>query len=225
METDEKYKVKRINKRLINDNKIIKCKLITILKNPDWLPFIKEKVEIVNMIKLEAYFFFNQYILTQINNDLFSFDKNTLERSVLFVLNNHSSIRNKDGIEKIIIKESYKFCYCNNNNNHPHNEGIQKLWLGRDYCGGLNMKHKLEKILENKDLGLYKRGKEPTIMKISQPLGWQASDKRSQTENKLKLNDLSRKIHFMISVITDRIIMDNRFIKTIIKPSNIKSFN
>ena len=98
------------------------------------------------------------------------------------------------------------------------------------------MKHKLEKILENKDLGLYKRGKEPTIMKISQPSGWsllvslvetneQASDKRSQAENKLKLNDLSRKIHFMISVITDRIIMDNRFIKTIIKPSNIKSFN
>ena len=115
METDEKYKVKRINKRLINDNKIIKCKLITILKNPGWLPFIKEKVEIVNMIKLEAYFFFNQYILTQINNDLFSFDKNTLERSVLFVLNNHSSIRNKDD-EYTNMLDIYNSKYKNINN-------------------------------------------------------------------------------------------------------------
>ena len=57
----KKVKINREKKVIIN--RIVKCKLKTILKNHNWLPCIKNIVKNINMIKTEAYFFFNQYIL------------------------------------------------------------------------------------------------------------------------------------------------------------------
>ena len=90
-----KQKIKREKKFVTN--RIIKCKLKTILKNQDWLPHIKNIVKVINMIKTESYFFFNQYILYLLsNNKDIKFDKTTIERSTLFVLNMQDTIRYKD---------------------------------------------------------------------------------------------------------------------------------
>ena len=91
----KKVKIKREKKIVIN--RIVKCKLKTILKNQNWLPYIKNIVKVINMIKTEAYFFFNQYVLYLLqNNKDIKFDKTTIERSTLFVLNIHNTIRYKD---------------------------------------------------------------------------------------------------------------------------------
>ena len=91
----KKVKIKRKKKVVIN--RIVKCKLKTILKNQNWFPHIKNMVKIVNMVKTESYFFFNQYILYLLaNNKNIKFDKTTIERSTLFVLNMQDSIRYKD---------------------------------------------------------------------------------------------------------------------------------
>jgi len=79
------------------DNRIVKCKLITILKNHNWLPKIKNIVKIINMIKTESYFFFNQYILYLLsNNKNINFNKTTIERATLFILSMQNTIRYKD---------------------------------------------------------------------------------------------------------------------------------
>jgi hypothetical protein len=89
------------------NNRIIKCKLITILKNKNWLRPIQLRVKIINMVKTEAYFFFNQYIIKLLtSNSDFNFDKNTFERSVLFVLDKYTLIRDKDD-EYLRIKKVY----------------------------------------------------------------------------------------------------------------------
>ena len=106
---DTNKKTKRTFKNV--DNRIVKCKLISILKNKEWLPTIKYYVKIINMIKTEAYFLFNQYILYLLkNNKDISFSDNTIERSVLFVLNDYKSIRTKDN-EYDIMKDVYNNYY------------------------------------------------------------------------------------------------------------------
>src|SRR5438552_87890 len=79
---------KNANKRDKFDHSVIKCKLSTILKNKDWLPEIKNIIKTINMIKTEAYFFFNQYIITCLNNEKICphFNETTIVRCVLFVL-------------------------------------------------------------------------------------------------------------------------------------------
>lgn len=78
-------------------NKIVKCKLITILKNPLWMNVIQDRVDAVNKIRIELYFLLNQYILKMlVSNTHFELDKNTVERMALFVLKRYENIRNKD---------------------------------------------------------------------------------------------------------------------------------
>lgn len=85
----------------------IKCKLKRILKQLDMLPLINNRVKALNMVKHEAYFLFNQFILEQLsNNKLSKFDYNTLEQCMLFVLNNHSKIKSKN-ISVNELEEAY----------------------------------------------------------------------------------------------------------------------
>ena len=65
-EQSQKEEKKRLKKDV--EYKIVKCKLKSILKNSYWLDDIKKTVKIINMIKMEAYFFFNQYILYLLQN-------------------------------------------------------------------------------------------------------------------------------------------------------------
>ncbi len=105
----KKIKIKREKKVVIN--RIVKCKLKTILKNQNWLNHIKNIVKNINMIKTESYFFFNQYILYLLaNNEDIKFDKTTIERSTLFVLNMQDSIRYKDD-EYYKLEEVYNNSY------------------------------------------------------------------------------------------------------------------
>ena len=96
--------IKKTNRIIKNvDNRIVKCKLITILKNHIWLPKIKNIVKIVNMIKTESYFFFNQYILYLLsNNKNINFTKTTIERATLFILGMQNTIRYKDNEYKLL---------------------------------------------------------------------------------------------------------------------------
>jgi hypothetical protein len=96
-------KSKKIRKGIKYDHTVIKCKLMTILKDKQWLPEIKKMVNYINMIKTEAYFFFNQFILAQLSSDdstnnlcLQKFDYSTIERCALFVLGKSDMIRHKD---------------------------------------------------------------------------------------------------------------------------------
>jgi len=87
------------------DHYVIKSKLCTILKDENWLDLIKQKCYIVNEIWLEAYFFFNQYIITSLDkNCLTGFDYNTIERCASFVLNKQNSIKKKDDVFKELQK-------------------------------------------------------------------------------------------------------------------------
>ena len=65
-EQSQKEEKKRLKKDV--EYKIVKCKLKSILKNSYWLDDIKKTVKIINMIKMEAYFFFYQYILYLLQN-------------------------------------------------------------------------------------------------------------------------------------------------------------
>jgi hypothetical protein len=75
----------------------IKCKLKNIFNDPFWIPLVKGRVDMVNKIWLESYFFFNQHILRLLKeNKEIIFDYKTLERCVLFVLNKFNTIRDLD---------------------------------------------------------------------------------------------------------------------------------
>ena len=52
-----KKPVKTMRKGKKFEHTVIKCKLTTIIKNKNWLPDIKNTVNYINMIKMEAYFF------------------------------------------------------------------------------------------------------------------------------------------------------------------------
>lgn len=85
----------------------IKCKLKSILKQLDMLSLIINRVKALNMVKMESYFLFNQFILDQLsNNKIINFDYNTLEQCMLFVLNRYDKIRSKnnsvDEINKLL---------------------------------------------------------------------------------------------------------------------------
>jgi hypothetical protein len=87
-------KTKKGSKRNKFNHTVVKCKLITVLKNKNWITEIKNTVKHINMIKSEVYFFFNQYILAAIENDLnpITFDSNifNIEKEIDFIkyLNN-----------------------------------------------------------------------------------------------------------------------------------------
>ena len=74
----------------------IKCKLNSILKQPTMFPIIQKRVKIINEVWTEAYMLFNLHILRLLRDghDI-KFDKTTLERTALFVLNKQSIIRGK----------------------------------------------------------------------------------------------------------------------------------
>ena len=75
----------------------IKCKLKSILKYPDMLQLIQNRVDAINKIWVETYFLFNQYVMKLLsdNKDV-SIDYNIIERCALFVTNRSNSIRNKN---------------------------------------------------------------------------------------------------------------------------------
>lgn len=80
----------------------IKCKLKSILKFPDMLPLIINKVDAVNKIWTEAYFMFNQLVLYSLKDDKdISFDATTLMRCILFVTEESKNIRKDDTIQEI----------------------------------------------------------------------------------------------------------------------------
>lgn len=75
----------------------IKCKLKSALKYPDMISLIKDRVDIVNRIWVEAYFLFNLYIIKRLSDDKdILVDSNTIERCVLFVLGKQDEIRTKN---------------------------------------------------------------------------------------------------------------------------------
>lgn len=75
----------------------IKCKLKSILKNPELAKLIRSRVLTTNQLITEAYFLFNLYILHQLKKDaLTSFDKVTIQRCALFVLGKGDSFRTND---------------------------------------------------------------------------------------------------------------------------------
>ena len=115
---DATKKVKKKSKGHLFNHTVIKCKLVTILKNKDWLSEIQQRVYAVNKIKIEAYFFFNQYILSLLETDkLIGFDYSTIERCALFVLGiAESDIRKKDD-EYTNMMKVYKDNYLTLNDN------------------------------------------------------------------------------------------------------------
>jgi len=88
----------------------IKCKLKNILKFNDLNGIIKNRVEIVNKIWKETYFFFNLYIFNSLKiNTCPNFNKVTIQRCALFVLGLSNTIKKKDNeydsLHKIYIEK------------------------------------------------------------------------------------------------------------------------
>src|SRR5437016_4041747 len=85
----------------------IKCKLKNILKFPEILSLIQDKVNAVNKLWNESYFFFNLVLLNAFSENFeLNFDENTINRCILLILD--KNIRKKNNgfgsieIEKLL---------------------------------------------------------------------------------------------------------------------------
>ena len=105
MTTDDKELTDNDDKEDDIQHQTIKCKMKSILKFPDMLDIIKEKVNIINKIWTETYLLFNQFIIKRLSDDKsLNIDYNLIERCSLFVLDNQNSIRTKGQTLKSINK-------------------------------------------------------------------------------------------------------------------------
>ena len=89
----------------------IKTSLNSLLKFDSWNKLIKDHVDMINKIWFETCFFFNLYILYNLeNNTCPQFDKVTIQRCTLFVLGMQKTIRIKDN-EYINMNNIYRDKY------------------------------------------------------------------------------------------------------------------
>jgi hypothetical protein len=124
----------------------IKCKLTSILEHDEFLPLIKDRVEVVNKIWVEAYNLFNLFILNKLRrNHTPHFTCTTIDRCVLFVIGKSNSIRGQTKTTMDIQKQIDDTLLKLNNEN---NEEI-KIKLDKT----MNvLKKEKKRLIEYKDL-------------------------------------------------------------------------